>query len=182
MDLALDCRPFLEGLARHYTSGHLKVAPEHVAPHVLRLMRKPEGAQFLAFMRAFQDASRRAGKEQYVLPYFIAAHPGSRVEDMVDVALFLKQRGLRVEQCQIFTPIPGTASAVMYATGIDPHTGRDVYVERDARCREMQKALILWHRPESCRLIAQALRLAGRQDLEQAILGPPRPRHGKRSG
>ena len=106
-----------------------------------------------------------------MLPYFIAAHPGSRIEDMIEVARFLKRHSLRVEQCQIFTPIPGTASAVMYATALDPYTGGAVYVERDPRRREMQKALILRHLASSRPLIMEALRLSGRTDPADDILG-----------
>ena len=169
MDLALECPAFIEALARHYTSGHLKVAPEHVVPSVLRLMRKPDGRHFPEFLDAFRKASRKAGKEQYVLPYFIAAHPGCRIEDMVEVAVFLKERGIRAEQCQIFTPLPGTASAVMYATGLDPYSGKPVYVERDPKRREMQKALILWHRPESRKLIREAMQIIGGPDMGELL-------------
>lgn len=169
MDMALSCSDFIEDLAAHYTSGHLKVAPEHVSPRVLRQMNKPAGEFFERFLDAYADASRRAGKTQYVLPYFIAAHPGSRIEDMIEVALFLRRRNIVVEQCQIFTPLPGTASAVMYATGINPLTGEKVFVERDVRRREMQKALILSHRPESAGLVREALRIAGRRGLEAEL-------------
>ena len=165
MDLALHCEPFIEAFARHYTSGHAKVAPEHIVPRVLKAMMKPEGGVFLEFLKQFQRASAKAGKKQYVLPYFIAAHPGSRVEDMVEVALFLKREHLRVEQCQIFTPIPGTASAVMYATGINPFDNKPIYVERNVRRREMQKALVLWHSSQSARLVREALEYCGRSNL-----------------
>ena len=118
-------------------------------------------------------ASAQAGKEQYVLPYFIAAHPGSRMEDMIDVALFLRRNNIAVEQCQIFTPTPGTASTVMYATGLDPFSGQAVFVERNMRRREMQKALILFRQPQSRPLVLEALRLAGRPGLARELLSPP---------
>ena len=165
MDLALGCEAFARQLILRHTSGHLKVAPEHVVPRVLELMRKPEPGVFREFLKLFARVTRRGGRKQYVLPYFIAAHPGARIEDAVEVALFMKEWGLRVEQCQIFTPLPGTAAAVMYATGLDPWTGKKVFVERDPRRREMQKALILWRQPESRKLVVEALRLAGRMDL-----------------
>jgi len=181
MDLALECPEFVAALAAHYTSGHLKVAPEHVAPEVLERMRKPEGRVFQRFLEAFGKASQAAGKEQYVLPYFIAAHPGCRMEDMIELALFLRRHSIRVEQCQLFIPIPGTAAAVMYATGMDPYTGEKVFVERHPRRREMQKALILWHLPESRKLVLEALRIAGRMDLAGTLAagarrGPARER------
>ena len=180
MDLALQCEPFVEAFAQHYTSGHAKVAPEHAAAHVLRLMMKPDGRLFLDFVRRFREASSRAGKEQYVLPYFIAAHPGSRIEDMIEVALLLKRERMRVEQCQIFTPIPGTASAVMYATGINPFDGKPVFVEKDLRRREMQKALVLYHLRESAGRVREALELCGRADLVPELLSVRRAPRGRR--
>jgi uncharacterized radical SAM protein YgiQ len=170
MDLALECEPFVEEFARHYTSGHAKVAPEHVVQEVLDVMMKPDGAAFVRFLERFRRASARAGKEQYVLPYLIAAHPGSTLEHMIEVAVFLRKERLRVEQCQIFIPLPGTASAVMYATGMNPFTGRRVYVERDIRRREMQKALVLNHLPESKRLVEEALAICGRKSLASAVV------------
>jgi len=169
MDLALECEPFIEALARYYTSGHAKVAPEHVVPEVLRVMMKADGEAFMKFLEKFRRASARAEREQYVLPYLIAAHPGSKLEDMVAVALLLKRERLRVEQCQIFIPLPGTASAVMYATGINPFTGEEVFVERDMRRREMQKALVLYHLAESRKLVKEALEICDRQDLERVL-------------
>lgn len=170
MDLALRCEPFLEALAKYYTSGHAKVAPEHLAPSVLKIMMKPDGVVFMEFLEKFRRASSRAGKEQYVLPYFIAAHPGCRLEDMIEVALFLRRERLRVEQCQIFTPIPGTASAVMYATGINPFNRRPVFVERDMRRRELQKSLVLYHLPRSEKRVREALRLCGKEKLAATLL------------
>jgi uncharacterized radical SAM protein YgiQ len=174
MDLALACDPFVEAFAEHYTSGHAKVAPEHVVPAVLQLMMKPEGELFVRFLEKFRRASAKAGKEQYVLPYLIAAHPGSRLQDMLEVALYLQRERLRVEQCQVFIPLPGTASAVMYATGISPFTGERVFVERDPRRREMQKALVLYHLPESRKLILEALDICGRPELARSLV-PPKP-------
>jgi uncharacterized radical SAM protein YgiQ len=180
MDLALQCDPFIEALAAHYTSGHAKVAPEHVAPGVLRAMMKPEAGVFLKFLEKFRRASSRAGKEQYVLPYFIAAHPGARLEHAVEIALLLKRERLRVEQCQIFTPIPGTASAVMYATGLNPFTGKEIFVERSVRRRQMHKALVLYHLSESRKLVREALDLCERPDLIPVLLGRT-PRRRARS-
>ena len=133
-------------------------------------MMKPDGAVFLDFLERFRRASSRAGKEQYVLPYFIAAHPGAKLDDAIEVALFLKSHRLRVEQCQLFTPLPGTASAVMYATGINPFTNKPVFVERDMRRREMHKALVLHHLPGSARLVREALEACGRRDLEATLI------------
>ena len=189
MDLALQCEPFLEALAKYYTSGHVKVAPEHIVPSVLQIMMKPDGLSFIEFLKKFRRASSRAGKEQYVLPYFIAAHPGARLEDAIELALFLKRERLRVEQCQIFTPLPGTASAIMYNTGINPFTDKPVYVERDMRRREMHKALVLYHLPQSANLIREALLICDRTEIEPVLVRkrsykrkPPRSLGGRVAG
>lgn len=156
LDLLLESEAALRALVEEFTSGHLKVAPEHVAAPVLRRMRKPAGAGFDAFLRRHERLARAAGRRQYVLPYLMAAHPGARLRDAVDLALFLRRREVRVEQVQIFTPTPGTASTVMYATGLDPATLRPVFVERDPRGRELQKAVLLWHRPEGAAALREA--------------------------
>jgi len=178
MDLALRCPDLIKALARKYTSGYARVAPEHVVPHVLETMMKPAGQLFERYLRLFREGAAAAGKELYALPYFIAAHPGSRLEDMIEVALLLRRTGLRVEQCQIFTPLPGTASAVMYHTGINPYTGEAVFVERNVRRRQMQKALVLYHRPENRKLVMEALEICGRRDLARTLL-PRRKRSRK---
>ncbi len=161
-DLAVLSEALIRELAREHTSGLLKVAPEHVVSHVLKTMRKPPLDSFLEFLGQHRRFSREAGKEQYVLPYLVAAHPGSTIEDMVAVYDFLRTHHIKVEQCQIFTPTPGTAATVMYATGLDPATLRPVFVERDVRGKEMQKALILHHLPGNAPLIQAALAKVGR--------------------
>jgi len=175
IDLALESKPLLRALAFRHTSGHLKVAPEHVVPSVLSLMRKPSGV-FEQFLTLHRQLSAEAGKEQYVLPYLMAAHPGCRLEDMVEVALFLKKNRLRVEQCQVFTPTPGTAATVMYATGLDPATLRPVFVERSENRKRLQNALILHHLPEKAALVRKALKLCGREELIPVLLGQSRKR------
>jgi len=165
MDLALEDERFMQQLASVHTSGHLKVAPEHVVPHVLRIMRKPSGGDFASFVARHRDLSGKAGRRQYVLPYLMAAHPGCRLEDMVELALFLRKHRLVVEQCQIFTPTPGTAATVMYATGLDPATMEPVFVERNPERKRLQKALILSHLAENAGDVRKALRLCGREDL-----------------
>ncbi|NMC68863.1 MAG: YgiQ family radical SAM protein [Myxococcales bacterium] len=164
LDLALESEAVLRALAGEFTSGHLKVAPEHVAARVLRWMRKPAGSGFAEFLERHARRVRESGRRQYVLPYLMAAHPGARLEDAVELALFLRRRNVRVEQVQIFTPTPGTASTVMYATGLDPASLRPVFVERDPHRRELQKTVLLWHRPEGAAALREArglLRRAG---------------------
>jgi len=175
MDLARLSEALIERIAAYHTGGHLKVAPEHITPRVLQYMRKPLEDHFKRFLDDFRRLSQRAGKEQYAIPYLMAAHPGCTMSDMIELALFLRAEKLSVEQCQIFTPTPGTASAVMYATGLDPATLKPVFVERNLQRREMQKALILNHLPESVQLIRKALTSENRADLIPLLTA--RPRH-----
>lgn len=181
MDLALDCPSLVNALADELTSGRIKVAPEHVVPSVLRHMRKPAGKDFERFTEAFRRRSEAKGRKQFVLPYVLAAHPGSRLDDMIEVALTLRRMNVRVEACQIFTPTPGTAATVMYATGLDPDDLASVHVERSDRGKRLQKALVLHHLPENRRLIEEALTKAGRADAARELLGGP-PRARRSSG
>lgn len=172
-DLAAHDPRLLDTITRRHTSGHLKLAPEHISAAVLEAMRKPGVEHFDEVLAAFRRSSSAAGRTQFLLPYFMAAHPGCTMGDMVDLAEFLADRHLIVEQCQIFTPTPGTASSVAYATGISPDTGEKIFVERDPKRKELQKALALRHLPEMRPLVLQALRVAGRPGLARKILPPP---------
>lgn len=165
---------FKELLARH-VGGLLKVAPEHVVDHVLALMRKPGKKAFERFLEQFRAECRRLGKRYGVVPYLISGHPGSTLSDMVDTALFLRKEGLKVEQVQDFTPTPGTLSTCMYYTGLDPFTGRDVYVPRSEREKRLQKSLLLHHLPEERRNILQALAACGRKEAASTLLAGSRP-------
>ncbi|MCX7047441.1 MAG: radical SAM protein, partial [Candidatus Sumerlaeota bacterium] len=141
-DLALLDLNYVEELVAHHVSGHLKVAPEHVAPQVLRLMRKPSFEEYEKFQRRFKAISQRAGKEQYLLPYFIAGHPGSDREAVAQLRRELGQRGLRVEQSQEFIPLPMILSAAIYHTGLDPETFEPIYVPRSSSRRRSEKKAI----------------------------------------
>ena len=165
MDLAQKSPEYLDELAKHHVGGHLKVAPEHTDTNVLRLMKKPDGDDFRGFTKAFQDASSRAGKKQYVVPYFIASHPGSDLNAMIDLALFLKQNGHRPDQVQDFIPAPFDIATCMYHTGLDPFTGQEVYVAKHLRDRKLQRALLQFFKPENYFEVRQALLAAGRADL-----------------
>ena len=165
MDLAQRSPEYLEELAQHHVGGHLKVAPEHTDPDVLKRMKKPEINDYESFDRAFQDASRRAGKTQYTVPYFIASHPGSDLHAMIDLALFLKRNGYRPDQVQDFIPAPFDIATCMFHTGIDPITGEEVYVAKGLRDRKMQRALMQFFKPENYFMVREALLKAGRQDL-----------------
>jgi hypothetical protein len=128
-------------------------------------MKKPPPADFAAFAAEFQAASRRAGKQQYLVPYFIASHPGSDLDAMIELALFLKRNGYRPQQVQDFIPAPMDLATAMYYTGLDPRTLRPVAVSRQLRDRRLQRALMQFFAPENWFLVRQALELAGRKDL-----------------
>jgi uncharacterized radical SAM protein YgiQ len=165
MDLAQQSPEYLEELAAHHVGGHLKVAPEHTDPDVLRRMKKPEINDFQSFDRAFREASQRAGKRQYTVPYFIASHPGSDLKAMIDLALFLKRNGYRPDQVQDFIPAPFDIATCMYYTGLDPFTGEEVYTARKLSDRKLQRALLQFFKPENYFMVREALLKAGRGDL-----------------
>jgi uncharacterized radical SAM protein YgiQ len=165
MDLAQQSPEYMAELVKHHVGGHLKVAPEHTDAGVLRLMKKPDVHDFEGFAAAFQEASKRAGKKQYVVPYFIASHPGSDLHAMIDLAVFLKRNGHRPDQVQDFIPAPFDIATCMYYTGIDPFTGEEVYAARGLRDRKMQRALMQFFKPENYFMVREALLKAGRQDL-----------------
>jgi len=158
---------YLEVLIGSHVSGQLKVAPEHVCEGVLRLMKKPGVEEFERFRKEFDRYSRQAGKEQYLVPYFISSHPGCTTEDAVKLMEYLQANRWRPQQVQDFMPTPMTLASDMHWTGVHPLTGKPVHVVRDMREKRMQKALIRWADPRSRPLVEEALRLTGRT---------PRPR------
>jgi uncharacterized radical SAM protein YgiQ len=165
MDLARRSPEYMRELATHHVGGHLKVAPEHIDPKVLDLMKKPGREDFLEFDREFKRASRAAGKKQYLIPYFIASHPGSDLDAMIELAVFLKRNGYRPDQVQDFIPSPFDIAACMYHTGLDPFTGKPVYIAKHLRDRKLQRALLQFFKPENYFEVRKALEQAGRQDL-----------------
>jgi uncharacterized radical SAM protein YgiQ len=165
MDLAQKSPEYLHELAAHHVGGHLKVAPEHTDPEVLARMKKPEINDYQSFDRAFREESRRAGKAQYTVPYFIASHPGSDLDAMIDLALFLKRNGYRPDQVQDFIPAPFDIATCMYYTGLDPFTGQEVYTAKNLSDRKMQRALLQFFKPENYFEVRKALLAAGRGDL-----------------
>jgi uncharacterized radical SAM protein YgiQ len=166
MDLAQLSPEYLRELAEHHVGGHLKVAPEHTDPVVLGIMKKPTNDSFEGFAKAFRKASQAAGKpKQYLVPYYIASHPGSDLHAMIDLAVFLKRNGYRPDQVQDFIPAPFDIATCIYYTGIDPFTKEEVYVARGLRDRKMQRALMQFFKPENWFTVRDALLEAGRQDL-----------------
>jgi uncharacterized radical SAM protein YgiQ len=165
MDLARRDPEYMSELAAHHTGGLLKVAPEHTDERVLALMKKPGPEDFVEFDREFQKASARAEKKQHLVPYYIASHPGSDLNAMIDLALFLKRNGYRPDQVQDFIPSPFDLAAAMYHTGLDPLTMKPVHVAKNLRDRKVQRALLQFFKPESYFLVRKALLEAGRKDL-----------------
>jgi uncharacterized radical SAM protein YgiQ len=166
MDLAQLSPVYMKELTAHHVGGHLKVAPEHTDRHVMELMKKPAVDNFDSFAAQFRQASSAAGKpKQYIVPYFIASHPGSDVHAMIELAVFLKRNGYRPDQVQDFIPAPFDVATCMYYTGIEPFSGKQVYIARQLRDRKMQRALLQFFKPENYFEVRQALEEAGRTDL-----------------
>ncbi|MEC8653223.1 MAG: YgiQ family radical SAM protein [Planctomycetota bacterium] len=165
MDLARFDDGYLEEMARYHVGGQLKVAPEHTSEKVLNYMKKPATATFDEFAEKFHDASKRAGKEQYLIPYFIASHPGSGPEEMIELAVFLKQRGYKPRQVQDFIPAPMDIATCMYHTGLDPTTMQPVETVKKLKDREVQRALMQYFKPENYFVVRRALLDAGKKEL-----------------
>ena len=168
---------FLRALVREHVSGRLKVAPEHVNDRVLRLMGKPPRKLYDAFCAKYDELNEAEGMEQFIVPYFMSSHPGSDIDAAIELALYLKKTGQRPEQVQDFYPTPGTLSTCMFYTGMDPRTGKPVYVPRSPKEKAMQRALMQFFMPQYADLAREALIASGRRDLigfsKDALL-PPR--------
>jgi uncharacterized radical SAM protein YgiQ len=164
-DLAERSPEYVKELAAHHVGGQLSVAPEHVSRRVLEKMKKPGIESFERFQNMFACASEEAGKEQYDIPYFISGHPGSALEDMVELALWLKENGKRPRQVQDFIPTPMAMATAMYYSGYDPMKMEPVYTAKGLREKRLQKALLLYWNPEHWPLAREALIQAGREDL-----------------
>jgi uncharacterized radical SAM protein YgiQ len=156
---------FFRQLVSHHVSGQLKVAPEHCSNHVLKLMGKPSIETYDKFKDKFYRITKDLGKEQYLVPYLMSSHPGSTLQDAVELALYLKKNRINPEQVQDFYPTPGTASTCMFWTGLDPFTGESVFVPKDYEEKKMQRALLQWYKPDNFDTVRKALYRAGRQDL-----------------
>jgi radical SAM superfamily enzyme YgiQ (UPF0313 family) len=165
MDLARQSPEYIRELTEHHVGGHLKVAPEHVDPDVLYKMRKPANDDFEFFTEEFKQASADAGKKQFIIPYFIASHPGSSIESMIELAVFLKRNGYKPDQVQDFIPAPLDVATSMYYTGLDPFSLKEVYIAKALKDRKSQRALMQFFKPENYFEVRDALRQAGRSDL-----------------
>jgi len=151
----------LEELVRNHISGQLKVAPEHCAGDVLRLMNKPAFEEYLRFAKAFEAANKKAGLKQFLVPYFVSGHPGCTLRDAYELTRYLKSIGYMPVQVQDFYPTPSTLSTAMYYCGFDPRDGRPLYAARSNADKAMQRALLQWRLPQNRWLIEKAERELG---------------------
>lgn len=163
-DLAVENREYLNLLVKYFVGGHLKVAPEHYCSNVLKLMGKPRFGIFEQFEEQFAEACRQAGKEAYLVPYFISAHPGCRPEDAIKLTEYLVSRSWRPRQVQDFVPIPQTLSTAMYVSGVD-RAGRKIRISRSRKEKRLQTALLQYYQPQNKKLISDFLRQQHRTDL-----------------
>jgi uncharacterized radical SAM protein YgiQ len=169
-DLAVRAPEYVRELVAHHVGGYLKIAPEHVEPGPLAHMMKPGIGSYDTFKQMFERFSKEAGKEQYLIPYFIAAHPGTTDADMLNLALWLKRNDFRLDQVQTFLPTPMALATTMYHSGRNPlkQVGRGspkVDTVRAGRQRKLHKAFLRYHDPENWPLLREALRQMGRADL-----------------
>ncbi|MDR1997446.1 MAG: YgiQ family radical SAM protein [Candidatus Margulisbacteria bacterium] len=169
-DLALLDAEYMEMLFAHHVGGQLSLAPEHICENVLQVMGKPGYKLYVKFLNKFLAFNKEHGLKQYIVPYFISAHPGCTLRDALQLALYLHEHHLQLEQVQNFTPTPMTAATTMYYTGLDPFTLKPVHVPRGEE-RAFQKALLQPHLPKNYRQVAKALKLLNRADLLPALTG-----------
>lgn len=172
---------FMKELCKYHISGQLRVAPEHVADKVLRMMGKPANAVYKEFADKFYHINRELEMEQYLVPYLMSSHPGSGLKEAVVLAEYIRDLGYMPEQVQDFYPTPSTISTCMYYTGVDPRTMEKVYIPSNPHEKAMQRALIQYRRPENYELVKEALIKAGRQDLigfgEKCLIPPRKMNH-----
>lgn len=168
---------FFYELCRYHVSGQLKVAPEHISDNVLKHMGKPENSVFNKFSEKFYKINKEIGKKQYLVPYLMSGHPGSTLHDAIRLAQYLKEHNINPEQVQDFYPTPGTISTCMFYTGLDPFTMKKVYVPKTPKEKAMQRALLQFRNPDNYKLVYEALKKAGREDLigysNHCLIRPP---------
>lgn len=176
-------RTFLKELCEHHVSGQLRVAPEHVSDQVLQMMGKPSNHIYREFSAKFQNMNERLGKKQYMVPYLMSSHPGSTMQEAVELAQYCRDLGYMPEQVQDFYPTPSTISTCMYYTGVDPRTMKPVYVPKNPHEKALQRALIQYRNPANYELVMEALKKAGRMDLvgfgKNCLIRPRKIQHEK---
>ena len=169
-DLAIESPEYVKELAAHHTGGYLKIAPEAIGEGPLSKMMKPGVGSYYRFKELFDKYSKEAGKEQYLIPYFIAAHPGTRDADMLELALWLKKNGFRADQVQAFLPSPMATATAMYHSAKNPlkkisRGSEEVVIPKGIKVRRLHKAFLRYHDPENWPLLREALKRMGRADL-----------------
>ena len=169
-DLAVTSPEYVKELVQHHVGGYLKIAPEHSEDNVLSKMMKPGMGAYDKFKEMFERFSKEAGKEQYLIPYFIAAHPGTTDEDMLNLALWLKRNNFKLDQVQTFTPTPMAMATAMYHSGKNPlrkvtDSSEEVPLPRAGGVRRLHKAFIRYHDPNNWPMLREALKRMGREDL-----------------
>jgi uncharacterized radical SAM protein YgiQ len=169
-DLAIESPEYVKELAQHHVGGYLKIAPEAIGEGPLSKMMKPGVGTYYKFKEMFDKASKAAGKEQYLIPYFIAAHPGTTDEDMLELALWLKKNGFRADQVQAFLPSPMATATAMYHTLKNPlrkvtRDSEEVTIPKGLKQRRLHKAFLRYHDPNNWPVLREALRRMGRADL-----------------
>lgn len=177
---------FFKELCEHHVSGQLKVAPEHVSHHVLKRMGKPNRKVYDEFVKKFYGINKKLKKEQYLVPYLISSHPGSDLNSAIELAEYLRDLNYIPLQVQDFYPTPGTLSTCMFFTELDPRTMEKIYVPKTAREKAMQRALLQYGKKENYKIVYQALKEAGREDLigfnKKCLIRPLRKRKNVRKG
>lgn len=166
---------YTEQLVKHHVPGRLKVAPEHTSDQVLKIMRKPSIKFFHAFKKRFEGISQKAGLKHQLIPYFISSHPGSKVEDMANLACETKDMGFRLEQVQDFTPTPMTVATVIYYSGYHPYTLRKTYTARTPKEKKEQNRFFFWYKPENRSWIKNTLSRMDMPLLAEKLLSRKRP-------
>ncbi len=161
---------YFTALLQHHIGGLLKVAPESTSDSITKVMGKPNAQVFTNFLEQFRLRSHSLGLRQTIVPYLISGHPGSTLNAMVDVALYLKRHRLKVEQIQDFTPTPGSLSTCIYYTGKNPLTNETIYIPKSIKERKLQKSLLLFHKPEAKNNILEALKICQRQNVAKELL------------
>lgn len=161
---------YIDQLVKHHVSGRLKVAPEHTSDDVLKMMRKPSFKHFHAFKKKFDKLNKKNGTKQQLIPYFISSHPGSKVEDMANLACETKDMGFRLEQVQDFTPTPMTVGTVIYYSGYHPYTMKKVYTARSAKEKKDQHRFFFWYKRGERKWIERTLEKVGRPDMVKKLL------------
>ena len=167
---------YTRNLVKNHVSGRLKVAPEHTSDHILQIMRKPSFRLFHQFKQSFDRLNQQEGLQQQLIPYFISGHPGSRLDDMAQLACETRELGFQLEQVQDFTPTPLTLASAIYYSGLHPYTGEQVFTARSRQEKEDQRKFFFWYKSENRPWIRQTLAAIGKPELAVRLLGENRQR------